>query len=88
MTFASAIYQEEWVMLNALLENIKEGEVVPVRTRKEKETMEVQFHSFLKPGGEWSAQCFGCFTPRESASISTEQEDGWVPELVWMILRR
>jgi len=41
MTFASAIYQGEWVVLNALLENIKEGEVVPVYTRKEYEAMEV-----------------------------------------------
>jgi hypothetical protein len=37
MTFASAIYQGEWVVLNALLENIKEGEVVPVYTKKEYE---------------------------------------------------
>ena len=41
-------------MLNALLENIKEGEVVPVYTRKEYEAMEVQLHSFFTPGGDWS----------------------------------
>lgn len=41
MTFASAIYQGEWVVLNALLENIKEREVVPVHTRKEYEAMDV-----------------------------------------------
>lgn len=41
MTFASAFYQGEWVVLNVLLENIKEGEVVPVYTRKEYEATEV-----------------------------------------------
>jgi hypothetical protein len=41
MTFASAIYQGESVVLNALLENIKEGEVVPLHTRKEYEAMAV-----------------------------------------------
>jgi len=41
MTFASAVYQGEWVVLNALLENIKEGEVLHVYTWKEYEAMEV-----------------------------------------------
>jgi hypothetical protein len=35
MTLASTIHQGEWGVLNALMEDIKEGEVVPVHKRKE-----------------------------------------------------
>jgi len=40
MTFASAIYQGECIVLNALMENIK-GEVISVYTRKEYDAKDV-----------------------------------------------
>jgi len=39
-------------------------------------------------GGVWSASCPNCLTPEERGLVPTGQEAGWVPEAVWMQLRR
>ena len=37
-------------------------------------------------GGEWSAHT-GCIIPGERSVVPTEEEAGWAPESVWIILR-
>jgi hypothetical protein len=39
--------------------------------------------TLILDGGEWSASCPSCFTPREQPLVPTGQEAGWAPEPVW-----
>jgi hypothetical protein len=39
-------------------------------------------------GGEWSASCLSCFTPRTESQVPVIQAAGWAPEPLFTLWRR